>query len=144
MPIYDIEPMAKPRMTQRDKWKCRPIVLYYNAYKDMVRLAKVTIPPVPRVVFWIPFPKTYSQKKRRELDRMPHIVKPDKDNLEKALLDAVFGKYAETDDSHVWLGWTEKRWTSGAGKIEITDLSNTEIFKQLESMSMQSQLVESK
>lgn len=36
---------------------------------------------------------------------MPHLCKPDRDNLEKALLDGVFG-----EDSHVWDGRATKLW----------------------------------
>lgn len=35
--ILDIEPVAKPRMTKKDKWAKRPCVMKYRAYKDMLR-----------------------------------------------------------------------------------------------------------
>ena len=31
---FNVNPVAKPRMTQRDKWKKRPVVDKYYAYKD--------------------------------------------------------------------------------------------------------------
>lgn len=50
----------------------------------------------------------------------PHMQKPDKDNLEKALLDCVF-----EEDSHVWDGRVSKLW-GWTGAIIIT---NAEDFK---------------
>ena len=46
-----------------------------------------------------------SQKKRAQLNGQAHQQKPDKDNLEKALLDAIFD-----DDSRVWDGRVTKLW----------------------------------
>ncbi|HHE6457291.1 TPA: RusA family crossover junction endodeoxyribonuclease, partial [Proteus mirabilis] len=34
MKVFNIEPVPKPRMTQADKWKKRPPVLKYFAFKD--------------------------------------------------------------------------------------------------------------
>ena len=34
--IFKINPIGKPRMTQRDKWKHRPIVDQYFAFKDLL------------------------------------------------------------------------------------------------------------
>ncbi len=50
-------------------------------------------------------PKSWSQKKRTQLNGQAHQQKPDKDNLEKALLDAIFD-----DDSRVWDGRVTKLW----------------------------------
>lgn len=113
MTLYRITPCPKPRMTQRDKWQKRPCVLRYRAFKDQVRLRRVVLDPPCRVVFHLPMPASWPEAKKAELDGMPHIQKPDLDNLEKALLDAV-----HLDDSHVWSIHAEKRWSRKAG-IEI-------------------------
>jgi len=42
--IYNINPVPKPRMTQSDKWKKRPPVLRYFAFKDECRIHDVEIP----------------------------------------------------------------------------------------------------
>lgn len=42
--VFNIEPVPKPRMTQADKWKKRPPVLKYFAFKDEVKLNKITLP----------------------------------------------------------------------------------------------------
>lgn len=112
---YDITPLAKPRMTQRDKWKKRPAVLHYRAFKDEVRLKRVYIPQPCQIIFYIPMPKSWSKKKQSEMDGHAHTKKPDIDNLLKALMDAIF-----TDDSHIWNVHVIKKWSEKGG-IRIID-----------------------
>lgn len=55
------------------------------------------------VHYRIPSPKTLPQKKRKAQHLLPHIKKPDGDNLEKFLNDALNG-LVWSDDSHItWL-----------------------------------------
>lgn len=103
---YPITPVPKPRMTRRDKWMKRPQVLQYRAFKDECRLRGVRLPKGSyHVIFVLPMPKSWSEKKRKQMHGQPHRQTPDKDNLEKALLDAL-----HTDDSAVWDGWATKVW----------------------------------
>lgn len=91
MKIYEITPIGKPRMTQRDRWHKRPATAAYWAYKEQVRLLGICLPESGyHVTFVIPMPKSWSKTKRAQYVGQPHQQKPDKDNLEKALLDAVF------------------------------------------------------
>lgn len=114
---YLITPMGKPRMTRSDKWKQRPEVLRYRAFKDEVRLNKVSLPERGyHITFVIPMPKSWSKKKKAEMNGKPHQQKPDKDNLEKALLDAIF-----EDDCRIWDGRVSKVWGE-TGKIIIKEL----------------------
>ena len=90
MNIYDITPVSKPRMTQRDRWHKRPETAAYWAFKAEVRLLGINIPESGyHITFIIPMPKSWSQKKRKQLNGQAHQQKPDKDNLEKALRDAL-------------------------------------------------------
>lgn len=123
MRIYDIIPNTKPRMTRSDKWKQRPCVMKYWAFKDEVKSNKVTLPEAHHVVFVIPMPGHWSIKKRLEMDEQPHKQTPDKDNLEKALLDALY-----SNDSHIWDGRTSKVW-GREGKIIIFPI---EPFKMID------------
>jgi len=50
------------------------------------------------------------------MDGQPHQVRPDKDNLEKSLLDAVF-----SEDCTVWDSRVTKLWGE-AGAIIITEM----------------------
>lgn len=112
--ILEIEPMGKPRMTQRDKWKKRPCVLVYHAFKDYVRLslASVDLSDVDGVSWdaFFSMPKSWSKKKKEAMRGQPHQQKPDRDNIDKAILDALL-----KDDSVVWRGELYKYWDDGHG-----------------------------
>ncbi|HCR3980617.1 TPA: RusA family crossover junction endodeoxyribonuclease [Kluyvera ascorbata] len=114
--VFNITPLGKPRMTRADKWKKRPEVLRYRAFCDEVRLNNVSLPESGyHVIFVLPMPPSWSKKKRSLMDGKPHQQKPDKDNLEKALLDAIFG-----EDSHIWDGRVTKIWGE-TGKMIIRE-----------------------
>ena len=119
------DPIGKPRMTQADKWKRRPAVLAYRAWADKARLdlyCKVQVHHLPAglyTVSWIAYigmADSWSQKKKDRLKGQLHFGKPDRDNIDKALLDALF-----TDDRGVCSGALQKRWDDGAGpRLEVT------------------------
>lgn len=112
--VYLINPVSKPRMNRGDKWKKRKCVLKYWAFKDEVRAKKLKLPVCNyHVTFIVPMPKSWTKKKRSEMDGEGHQQKPDKDNFEKALLDSVFD-----EDSIVWDGRVTKRW-GVLGKIIV-------------------------
>lgn len=50
---------------------------------------------------------------------IPHTVKPDKDNLEKAVMDALTGIRIWKDDCQVYGGQIEKYWTQGKAGAHI-------------------------
>lgn len=104
---YPIKPVPKPRMTIRDRrGDKRPCVARYHAFKDACRLLGVNLPLSGyHVVFVMPMPKSWSKSKREAFYLTPHQQRPDKDNLEKALLDAVYG-----EDCKVWDGRVSKIW----------------------------------
>lgn len=114
---YDIAPVSKPRQTQSDKWKKRPAVMKYRAFADECRLRGVVVPESgAHITFILAMPKSWPAKKRAAMDGQPHQVRPDKDNLEKALLDAV-----HKEDCAVWDSRVTKRWGE-AGAIVITEI----------------------
>jgi Holliday junction resolvase RusA-like endonuclease len=53
------------------------------------------------------------------LHGIPHTVKPDKDNLEKAVMDALTAIQIWKDDCQVYGGNTEKYWTPGKAGARI-------------------------
>ncbi|MES0445055.1 MAG: RusA family crossover junction endodeoxyribonuclease, partial [Desulfobacterales bacterium] len=84
--IYKITPVPKPRQTRSDKWKQRPCVMRYRAFADEARALGITIEDGgSTVLFSIPMPKTWSEKKKLRMDAEPHQQKPDIDNLLKSL-----------------------------------------------------------
>ena len=115
MKAYDIAPCPAPRQTRRDTWNPSPSVQRYRAFRDEVKLKGAKVPEYGgHVIFVIAMPKSWSKKKREEMALRPHQQKPDKDNLEKALLDAI---YRHSDDSHVYDMRVTKIWARRAGII---------------------------
>lgn len=124
------DPIGKPRMTQADKWRRRPCVLAYRAWADKARYAVRAAPSSIGFhnggqfvaglydVSWIAFiamPASWSKKKKDALRGKLHFGKPDRDNIDKAILDALF-----PDDRGVATGALAKRWDDGIGpRIEL-------------------------
>ena len=88
----------------------------YRDFCDQVRAAGVQIPPSgARILFVLPLPPSWSEKKKIQMAEMPHQQTPDLDNLLKALFDAVFA-----DDKAIWHYEAAKRWgREGAIVIEV-------------------------
>ena len=127
---FNLKPMGKPRMTRRDSWAKRPCVLRYWEFKDALNAIlseteqhsdafnMVNYGDVYRVdwVAYFPMAKSWSKKKKSLFTGQAHRQKPDRDNVDKAILDAIF-----KDDSVISDGRLSKRWDDGAGaRIEIT------------------------
>lgn len=94
---FEITPVAKPRQTQSDRWKQRPCVVRYRAFKDQVKASGLNVPETGcRLIFILPMPKSWPKKRRAEMDGQPHQQRPDTDNMIKAVLDAV-----HTEDSQI-------------------------------------------
>lgn len=110
--IYPIDPCPKPRMTKKD---CRrPVHKRYWQWKADVQKLGVHVPEWGYwVIFHIPMPKSWSKKKKAQMNGMAHQQRPDKDNLEKGLLDAIYG-----EDCRVWDGRVTKLWAE-EGAIEV-------------------------
>lgn len=81
------------------------------------------------ITFWFPRPKSHygtgaNVSRMKPSAPRHHLVKPDKDKLERAVLDALTSAGVYVDDSQVVVGTTEKLWggdLSGA-TITITNL----------------------
>lgn len=113
-----IEPMGKPRMTQRDKWKQRPVVMRYRAYADKLRAMCLNIEQAPVAVSWTAYfsiPGSWPLKKRKAMAGQPHRAKPDRDNIDKGIMDALWQR-----DEGIACGTLCKLWDDGLGaRIEI-------------------------
>ena len=111
---YDIEPVAKPRMTRSDKWRKRPIVEHYRAFVTECRLKRVTFADHGAIItFVLPMPDSWSDAKKDTFEGTKHFGTPDLDNLMKALSDAVY-----SDDSCIWDYRVTKLW-GRTGKIIV-------------------------
>ena len=142
--IIEGDPVAKPRQTQRDRWRKRPCVVKYRKWADIaresfyksyislgartVRTSKqlretpiraehlLKIDPVRVIITaFFAFPKTYPKKKREGLKGKPHRLKPDGDNVLKAVSDALFKQ-----DQRIAYMAVDKKWDDGYGpRIEV-------------------------
>lgn len=101
----DIDLMGKPRQTRRDQWVKRPCVLRYRAQCDHLRLAGLRLPMRFSAVVFLSMPSSWSLAERRRTAGLPHLVRPDGDNISKGLMDAL-----APSDAHLWDGRLQKRW----------------------------------
>ncbi len=97
-------------MTRADRWKKRKCVLEYWRFKDEVNYLRkgFELGDKISILFCMPFPKSYSKKKREKLFLKPHQVKPDADNLEKAIFDAIKKKDQTIHDVKKRKVWSYK------------------------------------
>ena len=111
-------PTGKPRQTQRDKWMKRPSVVKYREWADKAREAAGQLPDNPGTVNWTAYfeiPESWSKKKKKLMAGAFHRQKPDRDNVDKCVLDSLF-----SEDSGIHSGTMQKRWDDGNGpRIEI-------------------------
>jgi Holliday junction resolvase RusA-like endonuclease len=110
-------------MTQRDKWAQRPAVMRYRAFADQLRACVAeqvgTLPEANQVerLDWVAYfrpAKSWSKKRKAEAIGELHRQKPDRDNIDKAILDVLF-----EDDKAIAAGTIEKRWAE-VPRLEIT------------------------
>jgi len=103
--IFDVDPVPKPRMTQRDKWGKRPCVLRYRAYGDELRLRGLRMPHRYSLIFIVAMPATWSAKEKEVANGLPNLRRPDATNLAKAVEDIALQK-----DEALWDGRSRKYW----------------------------------
>tara|TARA_R110000787_G_scaffold218836_1_gene327535 strand:- start:975 stop:1364 length:390 start_codon:yes stop_codon:yes gene_type:complete len=113
-----IDPVAKPRMTRRDRWMKRPCVMRYRVYANRLREAALLQKYVPAneliMQFHIKMPVSWSKKKKEQMRGKPMQSRPDIDNLQKSILDSLF----PDEDSAIWKVCASKRWAD-VGSVTI-------------------------
>jgi len=115
----NVAPCSKPRMTQADKWKKRPSVVKFFAFRDAIKQSTIHNIALESfdIEFYIEMPKSWSKKKKELHNGNPHKQRPDLDNYIKAWCDSVF-----EEDSVVWRFKASKRWTDKPGHIKVSYL----------------------
>ena len=118
--LFDVIPIGAPRMTQSDKWKINPnhpdpnkrqrkAVTQYFAFKTLLQLQSkelnFELSNTLDAVYLIPMPNSWSNKKKERMNGLPCEVKPDTDNITKAIKDTL-----RKNDSDIWYEKAEKRW----------------------------------
>ena len=106
-------------MTQADKWKKRPSVVKFFAFRDAIKQSTIHNIALESfdIEFYIQMPKSWSKKKKELHNGNPHKQRPDLDNYIKAWCDSVF-----EEDSVVWRFKASKRWTDKPGHIKVSTL----------------------
>ncbi len=96
-----IEPHAKPRMTQRDKWNPTAAAKRYFDFRSVIQAAQkkhgIELPDVLNVTFVCEAPKSISKKKRLEMMGTAKQTRPDLSNYVKALEDCL-----SKEDAYIW------------------------------------------
>lgn len=134
--VIPVEPMGTVRMTagmvKRIKYrlygpndkKALTVIRYLDYKKLISTLARLEYKGEPMqgpikvdITFHMPIPPSWSKKKQRDAPGQWHTSKPDRDNLEKGVCDAL-NKIVWNDDGQVCAGRIEKYY-SDRPRIEI-------------------------
>lgn len=114
------EPAAKPRMTRRDIWIKRDVVLNYRSWCDAARAAAAgKLPPNPvsiDVIAYFRIPR----RPRNAKAIVPgafHRQRPDADNILKAVFDSLWQK-----DEGIAVASITKLWDDGRGARTIVTI----------------------
>lgn len=122
---YKPEAKQRPRFGAKGKvynpQRKKALEYKWDAAKQMRSQAlerPLEAPVCVNMVFHMPMPKSWSQKRREEQLGKPMTSKPDVDNLMKWILDVLNG-IAYHDDRYVTSGYFEKKW-GYEGKVQIS------------------------
>lgn len=114
---FDIEPMGKPRMVRSDAWSGRECISRYWKYKDdlnmLAKSKRYEIEYTLDIKFYLSMPKSWSEKKRKLMNKKEHTSKPDFDNLVKAFTDSLLENDSFLYDVRIRKYWARK------GYIEV-------------------------
>jgi len=123
-----LTPIGKPRMTRRDKWlnPPRPEVLKYrlscNAIQFYAAQENFVLKDEANIIFVLPMPSSWSNKKRQRMNGTKHQNKPDLDNCLKFVFDALKPEGDQTIHSIV----AKKIWGEEGKIIFIENDNDTE------------------
>lgn len=102
--VIDVSPVSAVRMTMSDRWKVNPnhpnpkyrqrksVTKYFEYKNKVLQVASkygYKLQEELNLVFVMPLPESWSNKKKKQYDGQPHKSRPDVDNLTKAFMDAL-------------------------------------------------------
>ena len=129
-----IQPMGAVRTTQRQKFVDERAKKYLEYKRHIAWLTRQHIktptknPILVEVTFYMPIPKSWSQKKKDHSNGAIHKSKPDIDNLIKGLFDSL-NKVAWADDNQVYEVHSKKVYSFNPGiGFEIWEASEEKII----------------
>lgn len=119
--LLGVPPIGKgrPRVTRNGTYTPKDTVAYENRLKAAGYMALpkdfklLTGPLSVHIKAVMPLPASWSQKKKAEHNGMPHVSKPDLDNIEK-MLDALNGVVWK-DDSQIFSKQSSKIYGEKVG-----------------------------
>ena len=85
----------------------------------MARLSAPKLPEMPSritAIAFMPLPASLSARRRADLMGKPHRVRPDGDNLLKAICDSLFTNDAVIYDQHIMKFWEDEK----GARVEIS------------------------
>jgi Holliday junction resolvase RusA-like endonuclease len=104
---FNIQPMPKPRMTQRKGyWAFPRYQSWVEEINILAKAKKFKLPESYEVIFYMPMAKSWSDKKRKKMKWQPHQQRPDLDNLIKAVNDAF-----KSEDCRIYEIKAKKIWS---------------------------------
>lgn len=104
-----VKPQGYKRMSRKSVWKYKDYHDYMNTIRETCQKARFEPGDALSLDFYIPMPKSWSKKKKAEMEFEPHQNRPDLDNLVKAVLDALFYQ-KKGGDSCVYMLDAAKTW----------------------------------
>lgn len=121
-----IQPVAasRPRVTRKGTYYEEKYQTFKKVFPLLVgRQKKLDGPLSAYMEFHIAMPKSWSKKKKLEMNGQYHTQVPDSDNLQKAVLDSLNGN-AYDDDSQVCQIFALKKWAErGSIVVKIEKLT---------------------
>ena len=121
--MREFEIPGKPIAKKRAKYTSRGkfVQVYNPSRKDQGgvisvihsewRSSPIAGPVELHIVFHMPIPCSWSKRKQERSVGLPHITKPDKDNLDKFLFDCMSG-IVYADDKQIWNGSSKKIYST--------------------------------
>ena len=122
--VFDIEPVpaSRPRVA---RWGVYYLKAYEQFRTDMrklllqVKRTMLAEPLKADISFFVRIPRSFSKKKRNEMDGTYCVSTMDLDNLEKAVYDSMNG-HVYLDDKQIVEHTTRKKWVKDNPRIEVT------------------------
>jgi Holliday junction resolvase RusA-like endonuclease len=112
--VFNIDPIGKPRMTSSDKWKVdplhpdpkkrqrKPVTQYFRFKSNLITTCLEKGFKMPEddihLIFVLPMPHSWPEKKKSQFDGSRHKQKPDSDNMIKAVLDCLMKEDKSVSD----------------------------------------------
>ena len=114
-------PIAKPRMTQRDKWYPRAVTKKYWEWKELIGYSALPVRPREVITGPVKMVLTFYMPKSRISKQIhkEHIKKPDLSNLIKAVEDSLNGVIYRDDSQIISLEAHKKFAEPGEEKVVI-------------------------